>query len=165
MRDMVCLHSLSDLQIHRQPAAVTLRRTSGAPHRTLLLIVFAAVSTTGCGPSNGRMAVDGKVTLNGKLLNGGSILFTSLGEKKLACGAMVENGEYRISQAKGLLPGTYRVELSAPDTAAPPVMIGGSPTAPERIPPEYNADGKKTIEVTAGGDNHFDFEIVSSRKK
>jgi hypothetical protein len=128
------------------------------------LVFLAGVVAIGCSPSNGRIAVDGKVTLDGEPLSGASILFTSLGEKKLASGAMVEKGEYQIPQAKGLLPGTYRVELSAPDTDAPPIMMGGSPTAPERIPAEYNADSKKTIEVTADGDHHFVFEIVSGKK-
>jgi hypothetical protein len=108
------------------------------------------------------LPISGKVTLNGAPLDGGSILFTSLGATRLASGAMIQKGEYHIPQDKGLLPGEYHLEISAPDTAAPPVMIGGSPTAPERIPAEFNVDSQKTVLVRADGDNHFEFEITST---
>jgi hypothetical protein len=126
----------------------------------VLLAAIGLLALAGCGPRSDRLAVSGTVTLNGEPLSGGSIHFTSLGEQKLASGAMIENGEYHIPQEKGLLPGEYHLEISAPDTDSPPVMIGGSPTAPELIPPEYNVDSKKTIQVTTDGDNHFEFEIA-----
>ena len=134
-------------------------------------LALGLLALLGCGPRSDRLAISGSVKLDGTPLDGGSIRFTSLSaEKKLASGAMVQNGEYNIPQEKGLTPGTYHVEISAPDNAAPPIMVRatpggpGIPTQPERIPPEYNVDSKQTIEVTADGDNHFDFDIVSRRK-
>jgi hypothetical protein len=70
-----------------------------------------------------------------------------------------------------LPPGTYVVEISSPDTSVPPVVyqVPGEPalppTAPERIPPEYNVDSKHTVEVTTDSDNHFVIEITSKPRK
>lgn len=136
------------------------------------LLALGLLALLGCGPRSDRLAITGRVTLNSAPLDGGSIRFTSLkSQKALASGAMVQNGEYKIPQEKGLTPGTYHVEISAPDTSAAPIMIRatpggpGIPTQPERIPPEYNVDSKKTIQVTADGDNHFEFDIASRPKK
>lgn len=132
----------------------------------------AMMTTSGCGPRSDRLQVSGAVTLDGAPLDGGTIRFTSVGaEKVTASGAMIRQGHYMVPQEHGLRPGTYHLEISAPDADAPKIIVRdtpggpGIPTAPERIPPEYNSDSKKTIEVTADGDNVFDFEISGKPKK
>jgi hypothetical protein len=136
-------------------------------------LVVAALGLTvlaGCGPRSDRLEISGEVSLDGARLDGGSIRFTSLGEKMIASGALIQQGEYHIPQEKGLTVGTYHVEITAPDINAKPVMVpvGGGrsmPTQPERIPPEYNINSKQTIEVTSDGDNHFVFDIVTRPTK
>lgn len=121
----------------------------------------------GCGPRSDRLEVTGNVTLDGVPLDSGSIRFTSVGTEKLvASGTTIKNGEFRVPQEKGLLPGTYLVEISSPDTSAPlvshPTAPGEPalpPTAPERIPEQYNSKSKQTVEVTTDGENHFEFPI------
>lgn len=136
-----------------------------------LLLIGMSFLLTGCGPHSDRLAVGGKVTLNGEPLDGGSIQFTSLGEKKMNGGAMVNGGAYSIAQEKGLLPGSYHVEINAPDNAAKPIVYRNSPdspgvvTQPDRVPPEYNVNSKKTIEVAPSGDNRFDFDIQGKPSK
>ena len=84
---------------------------------------------------------------------------------------MIEDGAYVIPQAKGLLPGEYHLEIHAPDAEAPPIMVSttpggaGIPVAPDRIPPEYNLESKKTITVTADGSNEFNFDVASKRQQ
>jgi hypothetical protein len=39
------------------------------------------------------------------------------------------------------------------------------PTAPERIPAEYNVNSQRIVEVAADKDNVFEFDIVSKRAK
>lgn len=141
----------------------TVRACSWLPVVVMGLFVIA-----GCGKGTARLKISGEVTLDGAPLDGGSIRFTLLGsETTLTSGAMIHNGEYKIPKQKGLLPGTYHLEISAPDTDGPTTMARATPGGPgipvavERIPPEYNIDSNKTIEVTADGDNHFVFEIVS----
>jgi hypothetical protein len=138
--------------------------------RGLLAVCFGVflLSFVGCGPRSNRLAVSGEVTLDGAPLDQGAIRLTSIGSEKLfASGAVLRDGKFLIPQEKGLPPGSYRVEISSPDTAAPPVVYKSAPgeptlppTAPERIPPEYNSKSKQTVEVTTAGDNNFKFDIL-----
>jgi hypothetical protein len=139
--------------------------------RFSLIIVFCA-TVIGCGPKSDRLEVTGAVTLDGAPLDGSIRLTSTGGGKLIASGATIENGQFTVPQEKGLPPGKYVVEISSPDTSAPPVRARTAPgepalppTAPERVPAEYNTAGKHTIEVTADGDNHFKFDIQSRTKK
>jgi hypothetical protein len=134
------------------------------------LTLLAFVS--GCGPHSDRRAIGGRVTFNGAPLDEGEIRFASVGgEKMSASGTHIANGQYQIAQEKGLRPGTYRVEISAPDNSKPAVSSSapgqprGPATAQERIPAEFNDKSKKTVEVTADGDNHFEFDISTRATK
>jgi len=143
--------------------------------RGLLAICLAMLLLllTGCGSRSDRLAVSGEVTLDGVPLDEGAIRLTSTGTAKLfASGATIKNGKFHVPQEKGLPPGTYRVEISSPDTRAPLVVYKGAPgepalppTAPERIPPEYNFNSKQTVEVTSAGDNDFKFDILRRRSR
>lgn len=125
------------------------------------------VAVGGCGSGSDRLEVSGAITLDGAPLDSGSIRFTSLGETLVASGAIIQDGQYRVPAEQGLLPGKYLVEIRSPDNDAPPVVYRSSPgergipTAPERIPPEFNVDSQQQVEVTAAGDNRFAFDIVS----
>lgn len=139
-----------------------------APPWAVAMLTLAVLLSVGCGPRTGRLAVSGNVSLDGAPLDRGSILFTSVGgEKLVSSGAMIQDGVYNIRQEKGLLAGTYHVELNSPDTTATPAMDRGTPdgrgipVVPDRIPAEYNLNSNKTVEVTADGDNEFDFDVVS----
>jgi hypothetical protein len=131
---------------------------------------LALVTLAGCGPRSDRLEITGMVKLDGVPLDLGSIRLTSTGTEKLfASGATIENGAFIVPQQKGLPPGTYIVEINAPDSKAPPVrpkVAPGEPAlppmAPERIPAEYNS-GKHTIEVSADSENYFEFDIETRR--
>jgi hypothetical protein len=131
------------------------------------------VTAVGCGPRNNRLPISGQVTLNGTPLDKGAIRFSSVGgEKHYATGGLIKDGEYKIPQEKGVPPGTYHVEINSPDTKAPPVVVRaapgeplGPPSAPDRIPTEYNTESKKTVDVTSDKKNEFDFNIAAARSK
>jgi hypothetical protein len=138
----------------------------------LSLMIVACAMVIGCGPKSDRLKVTGDVTLNGAPLDGSIRFVSSGGGKLVASGTSVENGKFTVPQEKGLPPGKYVVEISSPDTSAPPVRSRSAPgepalppTAPERVPAEYSTEGKHTIDVTAGGDNHFTFDIHSRNNK
>lgn len=140
----------------------------GALLAGVLLVAVGLGLLTGCGPRSDRLAISGKVTLDGVPLDSGSIRFTSAaGQRLLASGALIRDGQYNVPEEKGLRPGTYLVRITSPDLDAPPVMMPKTPSGPsfpvppERIPPEYNVDSQQTIEVTIDGDNHFEFDIKS----
>ncbi len=133
----------------------------------LAVVALTAILGSSCGKSDGKLAVSGEVTLNGLPLDAGVIEFDPLDEVGTKSGAMIENGRYHIAVQHGLVPGKYRVRISAGD---PNIMEPaseeeiGAPSdknrlSKERVPPEYNVGSKQTVEVTAQGPNQFDFRI------
>jgi hypothetical protein len=132
-----------------------------------VMLALILLPTAGCGPRSDRLAVSGDVSLDGTPLDSGAIRFSSIGGDKLvSSGALIQSGAYYVPQEKGLLAGVYHVEITSPDTKAPPIRdsASGMLAAPERIPASYNVDSKQQIEVTPDGDNTFDFKIVSDAK-
>jgi hypothetical protein len=133
---------------------------------------FAAlVLAVGCGPKTDRLPLSGTITLDGAPLDKGKIEFASISGAPLqSTGAVIRDGSYEIPAEKGLLPGTFHVEISSPDAEAKPVKVSaypGGPTisvAPDRIPPEFNIDSEKRIDVTREGDNVFNFDVTSAKK-
>jgi hypothetical protein len=132
---------------------------------TLVLLMWVMVS--GCSNDFGdRQEIEGLVTLKNQPLDDGSIEFTPLepppGKPETQSGAQITGGKYSIPRAQGLVPGKYRVRITA---AAPetPLSAGelpgpGGPPAKERIPPEYNVNSKQEVTVTSGP-NTFNFDI------
>jgi hypothetical protein len=134
----------------------------------IALMMLGMVFVCGCGPRSDKLPISGEIKLDGVPLESGAIRLTSIGgEKVQATGATIENGQFDIPQSKGLSPGTYHLEINSPNDDAPPVIDRatpggpGIPTQPDRIPPEYNINSNKQVEVTADGDNHFVFDIKS----
>lgn len=146
--------------------------SAATPIAALALLAWLGAGLAGCGPRSDRLAIGGSVMLDGAPLDKGTIRFTTKGEGQLqTTGALIRSGEYEITSEKGLLPGTYHVELNSPDDAAKPVIVRaqpggpGIPVAPDRIPPQYNTESDKSIEVTRDGENRFDFAIESPASK
>jgi hypothetical protein len=139
--------------------------------RLAQLVCLSCLLFPGCGKSSDKLEVSGEVSLDGEPLDTGSITLTSLEGKKTSTGAMIRDGKFEVPQEKGLLPGSYHVDISSADSKGPPVIVQGSPGGPgisvarERIPAEYNTNSKQSINVAKGGDNHFVFKIVSRPTK
>ncbi len=158
---------------HHPPSALLELHTRFLLATSFGVLTVGLVLVAGCGPRSDRLAVSGNVTLDGAPLDAGSIRFTSTSlEKLVASGATIAKGEYAVPQEKGLLPGTYLVEISSPDASGELVVhpsAPGEPTLPptarERIPAEYNSNSKQSVEVTADGENHFDFNIQTRAAK
>jgi hypothetical protein len=136
--------------------------------RTPVVFVLGVV-LAGCGGEDDglpREAVSGTVTFKGQPLDLGSISFRPEGPSVLAEG-LIENGSYAISRDKGLVPGKYKVLISAragPEPTRDMTVPPGPVTRPKRrpadlIPPRYNSASKLTADVTAGGKNVFDFDL------
>ena len=113
-----------------------------------------------------REAVSGTVTFKGQPLDVGTISFRPAGTSVTADG-LIENGSYSISRDHGLVPGKYKVVISAGDGSKTKREAGVAPgseprpkrQAIERIPPQYNSASTLTAEVTAGGKNVFPFDL------
>jgi hypothetical protein len=138
--------------------------------RRIVLVGLVLLSATwiGCGPSDNREAVSGTVTLDGKPLDQGTIEFVPTAEGVLS-GGVISSGKFDVPANKGLTPGSYTVRVysadppsgtpAAPDPGAP--GAGGYPMAKDRIPPKYNSESTRTVEITPRGENRFSFEITS----
>lgn len=119
----------------------------------------------GCGSAE-YGSVEGRITLDGQPLEGGFVQFfpEAPGGGTVAYGKTDAGGHYQmaISDAHaGILPGTYRVEITTAEVAvddnARPYMIR------ERIPVKYNKKSELTGKtVVAGETQRFDFDLESS---
>lgn len=137
----------------------------------VFLVIVMAVAGCGRNPL-GRLAISGKVTLNGQPLEQGTIAFEPTNRKTgVASGSNIVDGSYAIPAEKGLPPGKYIVRIysavrpkTGPSGDAPGGADGMGP-AVQIIPPEYNTRSEKSVEVTSKGPNEFTFEVANPRWK
>ena len=120
----------------------------------------------GCWSGNprGRVAVSGKVTLDGQPLDQGNIVFVPQGDDAVGSGAVIANGEYQIGVLKGLPPGKYLVRIFSTGASTIDTMaLRGDmpPPGVERVAPRYNVQSETIIEVTGGDGDRFDFDVES----
>ena len=82
-----------------------------------MIWLLLALLLAGCGSSQKTSPVEGDVLLDGKPLAGSSIQFVAQGKGHDATGETDKNGHFVMStfQPKdGVLPGNYKVVISAP---------------------------------------------------
>ena len=136
--------------------------------RTTLVLGIILLLGAGCGKSRqNRASIQGEVTLDGKPLEQGSILFTPLeGTKGTVAGGRIEGGRYRFSGDKGPAVGQNRVEICAWRKSGKMVqkplaprgeMIEGSV---EAISPRFNSASVLKVEIEPG-ENTANFEVAS----
>lgn len=126
------------------------------------VVLFGIALTSGCGgPANGRLGISGKVILDGTPLDQGIIEFNDVAGELPSAGASIIDGEFRIPDGKGLLPGQYAVAIDSADSDGPTGRAGPYAMAIpiSRIPPRYNAETTLAAEVTATGVNEFTFDL------
>ena len=122
------------------------------------------LALAGCGGEESvpRTAVSGTVTLQGKPLEEGIILFTPLA-KGPSAGGDIRQGKYQLPQEKGPSPGEYRVEIRAYRGTGKKRRDEASGTVTEEmvsiIPDRYNSKSSLRAEVKADGPNKFDFQL------
>ncbi|QDV39147.1 carboxypeptidase-like regulatory domain-containing protein [Tautonia plasticadhaerens] len=146
-------------------------RTGRKSHRTGLGVLLAAaalgVTGPGCdgGGDPGRLAVSGRVTLDGQPLDDAAITLLPLADGPTV-GGKIEEGEFRIAHADGPTPGPYLVEVHAirptGRVVEHPDLCGETMEETEDIIPErFNRGGAPRIEVAAESENRIDIPITS----
>ncbi len=125
---------------------------------------IVAVIAVGCSSEPKRLEVSGTVSYKGQPVPSGSILFSPEDESvKSMGGSAVTNGQFKIPQATGLLPGKYKVSISYPDPKGPAPKEGEAPgesrETKELLPAKYNSATELRAEVRAGVENTFTFDL------
>ena len=143
-------------------------------HRRFAFALFLAASglMAGCSGSRDelpREPVSGTVMMDGQPLAEGAIQFTPAagsGGPAISYTAPIDNGEFSIPRADGLVPGSYKVSISAVpvkrDTRIE-ATIGKKKATPfkELIPAKYNSKTTLTEEIKRGGASGLKYEIQS----
>ena len=127
-------------------------------------VVFAFVAMMiGCQQGPARIGVNGTVTYKGAKVADGWITFVPKdADKGTQEAARITDGAYSLPAANGLVPGAYRVAITASERVAKPAP-DEPPGAPKRgqplIPEQYNRDSNLSIQVSVEGKREFDFNL------
>jgi len=103
--------------------------------------------------------VRGKVTLDGKPLEEGTIRFLPTGGTTAATGGTIQDGEFRVAVPVA----TQRVEISAniiDRERTPPNATDDEIVMKQLVPSRYNINSELTLDVVAGL-NEPNFELHS----
>jgi len=133
--------------------------------RFCLMALGGLAFLSGCG-SSGRDGIAGTVTLDGKPLEKGYVTFRpQSGTASPSAGANVTDGRFSVAAEGGLLPGKFRVEITASrltNKRAVDPFSGKMVTLEEQyIPAKYNSESKLEAEVRSSGPNRADFALTS----
>jgi hypothetical protein len=136
--------------------------------------VFAMMSVLilgGCGGSTGpvTVTVSGSVSLDGKPVPSGQIIFNDVAGIEKAYAGVIKDGEFSFPSTLG----QKKVSINSPqEVAGKSTIVGGTPGDPvsaenpalqivETIPAKYNENTTLTADVTSSGENEFPFELTS----
>jgi hypothetical protein len=130
------------------------------------------LTSVGCGGSNdpyARVPISGTVKLDGEPLMRGYLVFEPKSGEPTQSGGMIQDGSFDVPIEKGPVPGTYSVAIFSgaddPATSGPGGTPDGSVPAGklrgERVPRKFNIESTLVREVTADGENKFDFDLSS----
>ncbi|MBW3543857.1 MAG: hypothetical protein KY476_26715 [Planctomycetes bacterium] len=147
------------------------RRSRTFPRSSVTALILLALGG-GCGGGSEieRVSVNGKVTVDGRPLPKGSIVFVPVeGTQGPKAAGEVVDGVYELPESEGPVVGKLRLEIrSAQDPGfaldepaqfqehAPPQL------PPNPIPPEYNERSTLVRETRSGEVNEFDFNLSTS---
>jgi hypothetical protein len=136
-------------------------------YRQFSLAVFLATLVTGCDSKPQRLGLHGRVTVDGKPLSFGSIMFVPDGIGPKA-NALIRDGEYQIEVIRGPLAGGKVVQISTPQfPPGQPIpkseneLIHLAADLPEGLPSRYNSASELHVNVTDDGPNEFNFELTT----
>ena len=120
----------------------------------------------GCGAGDGkpRVALEGRVTLNGKELPNGLVSLIPADSDGETAVAVIENGKYVIEREAGPTPGKYKVLVESKQPTGRKVRDADNPKAKvdeitEAVPVQYNAQSTLEIEVAPGSGQTFDLAL------
>ena len=125
--------------------------------RTAAFVIFTSAMFSGCGDNDGRIAVSGRVTLDGIPLEKGQILLVPARDNAgTAAGAVISAGRFRIPANEGPTAGAYEVTITVGD-GPKKKLTNSRGEVPVEKPPRASATYSFTRDIT---DNvPLDFEL------
>ena len=114
-----------------------------------LLIALVLLTAAGCQQAPTQGTIHGIVSLNGELVDGGTIRFVPADGTGQPDETIVTQGKYEITTT----PGDKKVELRWPkgsDQVVDTVTQGTLPKPVERFPPQFNTQTTQAYTVTPG---------------
>jgi hypothetical protein len=123
-----------------------------------------ALAIAGCSRSGFESTVSGNVTLDGKPLGLGLVVFSREGGGNPSNGTIQRDGRYslRTSNSAGLTPGKYHISVSALDTPNPPPGVRDTTPAKQLVPEKYTNIETSGLEFEVKpGSNTIDIPLVS----
>jgi hypothetical protein len=133
--------------------------------RLRLFCGTAALVLAGCSRSGLESSVTGSVTLDGKALGLGGVVFAPLsGGGNPSVGTIGRNGQYTLRTANtlGLNAGKYRVCVNALDTPNPPPGVRDTTPPKQLVPEKYtNLDTSGLEYEVKPGSNTFNIDLSS----
>lgn len=131
------------------------------------LLCAAILTASGCG-NNGRVSLEGTVTLDGRPMEKGYIRFSPLpGSTGPTAGGDVVEGKFVVLPSGGPFVGNFQVQITAADFTGRKVRDPRSGAMIDEytqcLPARYNRQSELQAEVTASGPNQFDFALASQK--
>lgn len=127
-----------------------------------LCLVFVA-GLTGCSRGPAMTTVEGVVTLDGKPIEKGAIIFEPANGAGRSAGATIENGNYTAEMP----PGEKRVRITGFEVTGQVPAYKGRPDSPMRdvvkeiVPPKFNARSELTQSIDSS-DTTANFDLKTS---
>jgi hypothetical protein len=119
-------------------------------------LCLAVCLLAGCGAAGPPTCdVTGTVTWNGAPLAEGDILFEPADGKGVPGAGKITAGRFRLRTT----PGKKKIQVHATRDTGKIDPVMQSPVREALIPERFNARTTLTRDVTAGGDNHFVFDL------
>jgi hypothetical protein len=131
----------------------------------LVPVAISGVTLAGCSRSGFESQVSGRITLEGKPMGSGTVVFVPEGENRNApMGTIEPNGDYflKTNRDTGLMPGKYTVSMSVYDT--PPHQPGErmQTTGKQLVPTKYTDAHTSGLEYEVKpGSNTINIDLTS----
>ena len=128
----------------------------------MLLTAVALLPMAGCTAGDGRLAVQGTVTLDGKPLENGSINFRPAASNQApSSGGTIKQGGFALKTAQGLKPGEYLVTVQAFRKTGRTIDDPQMGQVEETVPVKFRETMPLKASIVAGAENQFEFALMS----
>ena len=141
-------------------------------YRSLLLCSIALAAIAGCsggGDKYDRLPFSGTVTLDGQPLASGYVIFVPKSGQPTQSTGIIDGGKFEIPKKAGTVAGKYSVaifsgvesSIGSAAPATPEAEAAAKKGKGERVPRKYNIDTILTVDIEAGKDNVFPFDLTT----